>query len=271
MDNIVALKLNCYKGFSFEEAIEGVKRSGFKYVEIMASPNNSSGISRFASFSELTHYKQRFKEENIIPIGLGGHTDIMDENIYEDFINNIRLAKFFECKYMISSIGGNNHKTEDIVNSINKLIPELESNDINLTIEIHGNYHDGKTLKEICDLVNSKRVGINYDAANAVFYGNISNEELLSDMEYSINNISYMHLKDKSGLKNEWNFPALGKGWMPLINELELLNKHHNNCPLSVEIEFTKEGVKDIKEVHQATLDSMKYLKSLNLFQSLNN
>ena len=43
-----------------------------------------------------------------------------------------------------------------------------------LVLEIHGDHGDGKILKEITALVGSPRVKINYDTANAVFYGGVN-------------------------------------------------------------------------------------------------
>ena len=74
-----------------------------------------------------------------------------------------------------------------------------------------------------------------------------------------------MHIKDKSGAQKEWNFPSLGKGSVDFPRILEMLNKAHNNCPLSVEIEFTKAGPKDLAEVNQAMRDSFNYLQGLKL------
>ena len=74
-----------------------------------------------------------------------------------------------------------------------------------------------------------------------------------------------MHLKDKLGPLDEWNFPALGSGYVPfkkIFNELE--NKN-NNTTLTVEIEFTDKGVNNVEEVEQALIDSANYLKSIGV------
>ena len=150
---------------------------------------------------------------------------------------------------------------EVVVEHINRFIPYLEEYDITLVIELHGNHCTGKILNNIVRLCNSNRIKINYDTANAIFYANFSNEELLNDIEQHIDLINYFHIKDKLGEKNEWNFPALGKGYVPFKEIFNILNKHNNNSLLCAEIEFTKDGPKDIEEINQAVLDSAKYLK----------
>ena len=41
----------------------------------------------------------------------------------------------------------------------------------------------------------------------------------------------------------------------------ELLKKEGNNCPFSVEIEFTQAGPKDLAEINRAVKTSAEYLK----------
>lgn len=271
MNNLICIKTNCYKGFGLDEMLEGIKKAGFKYLELSATPGNSSGISRFEPFNKLCEIREKIKNKGLIPLSLGGHVNIMDENNLEDFVNNIRLAKFFGCKYIVTSVGDAHKHEEEIVQNevvaenLKTFIPYLEEYDINLVIELHGKHCNGTILSDICKLTNSKRVSINYDTGNAIFYGLFNNDELIKDIEDHIDFISYMHVKDKLGEKQEWNFPALGKGYVPLKEIFDVLDKHHNESVLSVEIEFTPSGVKDIDEVNQALIDSIDYLKSLNM------
>jgi sugar phosphate isomerase/epimerase len=74
-----------------------------------------------------------------------------------------------------------------------------------------------------------------------------------------------MHIKDKIGGFKEWNFPALGKGHVDFPGIFKLLDEAANDCPLSIEIEFTDAGSKDLNEVNQAVLDSYNYLKNLGM------
>jgi len=267
MKNIIALKTNCFKGYSLDEMIIGIKEAGYKYLELSATPNNSSGISRFQDFSKLCEIKEKLYNNQLIPISLGGHTNIMDEELKNDFINNIKLAHFFNCKYIVTSVGDPHIKEEEIVkdeivaNNIKFFIPYLDKYDINLVIELHGNHYSAEIVSKILNLVNNQRIKINYDTGNAVFYGLFSNEELLNDFSNHIDEIGYMHLKDKLGKKNEWNFPALGDGYIPFKDIFKTLKENNNYSPLSVEIEFTKEGPKNIEEINTAIKKSAIFLK----------
>jgi hypothetical protein len=40
------------------------------------------------------------------------------------------------------------------------------------------------------------------------------------------------------------------------------LSENKNQCPFSIEIEFTQEGPKDLEEINRAVKDSYDYLKA---------
>ena len=83
------------------------------------------------------------------------------------------------------------------------------------------------------------------------------------DLEASADWVRYVHIKDKAGEEKEWSFPALGKGYVDFPALLRVLDEHDNPSPLSIEIEFTQQGARDLDEVNQAVRDSAQYLISL--------
>ena len=267
MKNIVCVKINCYKGFSYEDTLDGIKKAGFKYLELSTSNGNSLNMCQDMSQEDIDKLKKDLNERGLQAIAIGGNSYLMDDDTTK-IIKNIKLAKEFNCKYIDVTVYNARNDSEaitsdeDIVNHIKAYIPYLEENNLDLVIELHGQYSTGNKISNILKLVNNNHVHINYDTGNALFWGNLNVEEMLIDFNNNINNISFMHLKDKLGAINEWNFPAIGKGYIPF----EIIFKElSENITLAVEIEFTAAGVKDVNEVHQALIDSATYLKSLGL------
>lgn len=268
MNRIIAVNSNTYHGYSIEDAIDGIKKAGFRYVELTATKGWTEHVFPNMTFERLCKIKDELKNNNLIPFSMSGHCNLMDRERLEDFILNIKLAAFFGCDYIISSIGEAHLKDrteisdEEVAEHIREIVPFLQEYDLQLGIENHGKHGTGKQLKKIVELVDSPNVMINYDTANAIFYGNVNLEE---DIVSSIDKIGYIHLKDKAGAYNEWNFPALGQGYIDFKMIMEKLEQTNNNCPLSIEIEFTSEGAKSLDEINKAVKDSYDYLKSIGL------
>jgi sugar phosphate isomerase/epimerase len=146
-----------------------------------------------------------------------------------------------------------------VAEHIKGFLPYLEKYDMILVLEVHGDHGTGMILKEIANLVGSNRVLVNYDTANAIFYGDV---DVVKDFGDCLDKVGYVHLKEKAAGRQEWDFPALGKGYVPFPEVFDLLEKAGNASPFSIEIEFTAAGPKDLAEINQAVADSAAYLKA---------
>lgn len=268
MKRIIAVNSNCYHGFTIEEAIEGISAAGFQYIELTATKGWTEHVFPTMTFAYLCSVKDRLKAAGIIPFSMSGHTNLMDLDRLDDFVANLRLANFFGCDYIVSSIGEAHLKdkakssNETVAENICSLLPYLEEYNLKLVLENHGEHSTGQMLKGIVERVNSPRVLINYDTANVVFY---ANTDATDDIPTCIDKIGYLHIKDKAGGRQEWNFPALGQGYVNFPKILSMLNEAGNNSPFSIEIEFTQAGPKDLAEVNSAVRESYQYLKGLGL------
>lgn len=268
MKNIIAVNSNTYHGYSLEQAITGIKQAGFDYIELTATKGWTEHVFPTMSLNQLYKIKEKLQKAELTPISLSGHTNLMDKQRLPDFIDNIRLAAFFDSKYIISSIGEAHLEdqaeasNQQVAENIKKIIPYLEKYNLILGLENHGKHASAEHLKEIVDLINSKQVVINYDTANAIFYGDVN---LTEDLKGSVEKIGHIHLKDKAGAQDEWNFPAIGKGHLDFAEIFKILEVNNNQSPLSIEIEFTEAGPADLAAVNQAVKDSYQYLKELGL------
>ena len=262
---IIAVNSNCYHGYPIAAALEGIAAAGFHYVELTATKGWTEHVFPDQSFATLCAVQDKLKELDLIPFAMSGHCNLMDAARLPDFVMNMRLARFFGCDYIVSSIGEahleDNAKAgnELLAQNIRGLVPKLEEYGLTLVLELHGEHATGTIMKEIVDLVGSDRVKINYDTANCVFYGNV---DAADDVDTCMGDIAYLHLKDKAGARNAWDFPALGKGYVDFPTIFAKLEAAHNNAPFSVEIEFTQAGPKDLDEINAAVRDSADYLKA---------
>ncbi|MDD3334184.1 MAG: sugar phosphate isomerase/epimerase [Eubacteriales bacterium] len=267
MKRIIGVNSNCYHGFSIEEAIDGIRAAGFHYIELTATKGWTEHVFPNLSFERLLTIQDELNAAGLKPFSMSGHCNLMDQERIGDFVKNMRLASFFGCDYLVSSIGEAHLKDQatadnaEVAKHIATLVPMLERYGLTLVLETHGHDHGtGKVLADIVGRVGSQKVKINYDTANVIFYGHVNPCE---DLAECIQDVGYLHLKDKAGEEAEWNFPALGKGNIDFPKLFTLLDTAENKSPFSIEIEFTQAGPKSLAEVHQAVKDSGDYLRSL--------
>jgi L-ribulose-5-phosphate 3-epimerase len=274
MKDIIAVSTNTYHGFGVDEALEGIAAAGFKYVELTAVRGWTAHIMPDMPAEELDRIYRKMKSLGLSCIALSGHCNLTDESRLNDFQDNMGLARRFGASYIISSTGeahfGKDEAfTDDVlIENIKKLLPDLEKYELKLGIEVHGEYGTGEAVARIVKGVGSERVGVNFDTANVVFYGG---KHPMDDLPNCLTELNYVHLKDKVGLNNTWNFPAVGKGDLDLKNLIKSLRERGKHIPLSIEIEFTadftmREKVPgDLETANQAVRDSFDYLHANGL------
>lgn len=158
---IIGVNSNCYHGYSIEEALEGIAAAGFHYVELTATKGWTEHVFPNQSFEKLCAVKDKMDELGLVPFSLSGHCNLMDAQRLPDFVMNMRLANFFGCEYIVSSIGEAHLKdnakagNELLAQNIRSLVPSLEKYGLTLVLELHGEHATGTIMKEIVDLVGS--------------------------------------------------------------------------------------------------------------------
>lgn len=271
MKRIVAVSTNTYHDFSVDEALEGIAKAGFKYVELTAVRGWTEHIMPDQDEAQLLHVEAKLRELGLTCIALSGHCNLTDADRLNDFRANMALARRFGAKWIISSTGEahfgvDERFTDDVlIGNIKALVPDLERCDLKLGIEVHGEYGTGEKILNIVKGVGSDRVGINYDTANVVFYGGkVPNEEIKTCFE----GVNFVHLKDKVGLDNGWNFPAVGAGDLDLVGFIRYMEEKGYAGPLSIEIEYTADFTMNAKKpgdleiANRAVRDSFDFLRA---------
>lgn len=266
MDRIIAINSNTYHGFSLEDAVRGISDAGFRYIELTATRGWTEHVFPDQPLRRLLRVQDMLKDAGLIPFAMSGHTNLADPERTTDFLDNIRMADFFGCRYIVSSIGEAHLKdrcsagADDTARCIAAFVPELEAREMTLVLETHGKEHGtGKILADIVARVGSERVRINYDTANVIFYGRVDPAE---DLAACVRDVAFLHIKDKAGPDDTWDFPAPGRGRVDFDRIFSVLRQAGNDSPFSVEIEFTPEGPGSLEQVHQAVRDSADFFRT---------
>ena len=266
MNQIIAINSNTYHGFSLEEAVRGIADAGFRYIELTATQGWTEHVFPDQPLRRLLRVQDMLSDAGLVPIAMSGHINLTDPARARDFRDNIRMAGFFGCRYIVSSIGEAHLKDRHTADAdatarcVAAFLPELEARDMTLVLETHGRDHGtGRVLADIVARIGSPRVRINYDTANVIFYGGVDPVE---DLKACVQDVAYLHIKDKAGPDDVWDFPAPGKGRVDFGGIFEVLRQAGNDSPFSVEIEFTPEGPGSLQRVDQAVRDSAAFFRA---------
>ncbi|MFA6890541.1 MAG: sugar phosphate isomerase/epimerase family protein [Sphaerochaetaceae bacterium] len=264
-ERIIAVNSNTYHGFGIEQAIAGIADAGFHAIELTATKGWTEHVFPTMSFHELCRIQDLLSDKNLSVVAMSGHCNLMDSRRVPDFVDNIKLAHFFGTQTIVSSVGEahpkdrTNGTESSLLANISTFLPLLETYGMRLVLETHGSAGTGAAIDKLVKDIASPLVGIAYDTANVIYYGGVKD---LSDLASCIDDVRYLHVKDKAGSPETWNFPALGKGYVDFPGVFALLDENNNDAPLSVEIEFT-DAPRSLKTVDDAVRDSATYLKNL--------
>jgi sugar phosphate isomerase/epimerase len=267
MADRLAVSTNTYHSYSFEEALKGIAGAGFTSVELSSVPGWTEHITRDASDSELEAINRQVRDAGLDAISLSGHSDLASDAGIEAFRRAIHICRQLNIPYLTTSTGGHDDASAGSVEDQRReflarfgpLADEAAEGGITICIETHGGLSaTGELAAELVRQIDKPNVGINYDTANVIFYGKVRPEE---DIKVAAPYITHMHLKDKAGGDQEWNFPAIGTGNVDFASIFRTLEGVGFHGPVSVELEFQGEPWPPLEEVNQALATSHAFIR----------
>ncbi|MCF8566696.1 sugar phosphate isomerase/epimerase [Alicyclobacillus tolerans] len=258
------LSLNSYHGFSTEDALAGAAKAGFKAVELCAVYGWTENLHYQMSDSELKKVLEQMADLGLSPVALSGHQELPQTDGISVFLKNMELAHRAGIPLIVTGVGEVQSASQEaqLFENLGKVAAKAEELNLQVGLEIHGNYlATGVKGNEIVQRVGSQRVRLNYDTGNVIFYGDVSP---LVDLPRCLQNVLYVHLKDKKGGKGVWNFPAIGDGELSIESIRDVVKQAQYNGPVSIELEFTGEGNETLEDVNTAVEKSLKYMTSID-------
>jgi sugar phosphate isomerase/epimerase len=267
MADRLAVSTNSYHSYSLEEALAGIAAAGFTSVELSSVPDWTEHVVRDANDAELQRVASLLREHGLDAVSLSGHSDFASEAGKESFRQALGIARALGIRYVTTSTGGHDASSEGTLEEqraaflglIRPLADEAEADGIQICLETHGGVSaTGEMAAQLVREIDRPNVGINYDTANVIFYGNVRPE---TDIVHAVPYITHLHIKDQVGGAGVWNFPAIGIGEVdfgPIFAELE---KVGFAGPCSIELEFQGEPWPPLGDVEAALASSRTFLR----------
>jgi len=264
MKSVLSCSTNSYHGFSLEQALAGISAAGLKAVEIAAVPGYTEHVvPEQLNEKGLAALKEQLARLGLTVSSLSGHVDLTTETGLEQLKRRIKFARELGVG-IVNTFAGHTvskEKEEAFFANIAAAADVASRQGVILAVETHGGIMGRSSdCRRTMERINHPNVGINYDPANVIFYTGDRPEQTIDPL---LPFIRHVHLKDKIGGKDEWNFPALGTGTVDFECLLGKLLGFGYTGPLSIEIEFTSEGAANPETVDRAVADSYRYITEL--------
>lgn len=266
MQNILAGHTNSYHTYNLDEALNGIAKAGFKYVELSAVKGWTEHVPLDASDAQIAEIKARLARLGLTPSSLSGHSDLTTAEGVVVGKQAVDLCQKFGLTLMNTAIGGHYSEDEDkgaFMGHIHELADYAAERGITIGLEVHGDIMaTGKMSIPLMQEIGRENVGINYDTANCVFYGGV---QAVDELREVVPYLVHVHLKDKIGGARVWNFPGVGEGEVDFAAILKILAEEGYTGPTSVEIEFSGEPWPTLAEVDRSMAVSYQTLSKLGL------
>lgn len=262
MFSFFAVSTNTYHDFSLHEALSGIARAGFRFVE-MACVRDWTNHFDFesASLADIEELKRLLRSFGLEVVSLSAHSDLASPEGVTYLRKALRFAKNLGAQVVNTGTVESVTQKDVLLRHLEVLAHDAEKTEVRIGLEIHGDFlRSGQVASLLMEEVRSPFVGINYDTGNAVYYGDVRPEE---DIKACLPHIVHLHLKDKRGGYKVWDFPPLGEGTVDFPTIFALLEGAQKDVPLSVEIEFQGRFDHPREFVDEAVQKSFDYLSRI--------
>ena len=239
----LSLVTNLCKGYTLLEALDISKEAGFTFVELASI----LGMCEHFTPSQLD---DEFIENTILELkdrglschAVSGHVDLTIDDQCDDFIKKIEFASRIGAK-IINTNSGPQNRLDEFYKNMRRVIAAAERYEVIIGLESHGDIiNTAKESIKVFKYFNHPLVRFNYDTGNTFFYNNGS-IKIEEDILYSLEYLSYIHLKDIRIRGNQVNYCALGEGDINLKAVINSISSNLPTIPCGMEIPVHVKGV----------------------------
>jgi L-ribulose-5-phosphate 3-epimerase len=263
MTNPLAGHTNTYHTYSFDDALAGIAAAGYRHVELSAVPGWTEHVDLDA---DPGHVRRKLDDYGLSPVSLSAHSDLTTREGLEHGIKGIHWASDFGIPVVNTAVGGHQSADESeaaFLANVGELSHAAEDAGVVVALEIHGDIMASSDVTiPLLEKIGRESIKVNYDTANVEFY---SGQKAVDDLPKITPYLAHVHLKDTTGGKGNWNFPALGTGTVDFARVLLILDEAGYAGPLSVELEFQGEPWPPLHEVTDSMRRSYEHLSGLGL------
>ena len=254
---------NSYHTYGFDQALAGIAGAGFKGVELSAVPGWTEHVDLD---DDPAAVRRKVESHGLEAVSISGHSDLTTREGLEHGIKAVRWAAAYGLPVMNTAVGGHQSADENeaaFLGNVGELADVAEAEGVVVALEIHGDIMASSDVTlPLLEKIGRDSVKVNYDTANVEYY---SGDLAVDDLPKITGDLAHVHLKDTTGGKGNWNFPAIGDGHVDFGRVIEILRNAGYTGPISVEIEFQGEPWPSLEDVNAAMKRSYDHLAALGV------
>jgi L-ribulose-5-phosphate 3-epimerase len=264
MKNNLGCTTNTYCKFSLERSLDGIAKCGLKHVELSAIPIHAEHVTpEQMSEADYGALQKKLADRGLEAVSVSAHCDPGQAGNLDLIRNRISLAKKVGAQF-VNTVAGHpqtDDQWQQWRTDMRKLGDFAKEHGVMLCLETHGPVV-GKSAdaRRAIEMIGHPNVRMNYDPANLIYY---VGERPETDIQGVISLISHIHIKDKIGGKEVWNFPAVGTGTIDFVKVLGPLFAAGYAGPLNFELEFTPDSTLTADEIDAALAQSVAHIRKL--------
>ncbi len=249
--------------YSLEEALRGLAAAGFRNVEIGAVKGFLEHLD--PDDPDVDACRRLLAEHGLACVSMSGHAQLHTDEGKRRLTNVLRAGRELGIR-VLNTFTGDAETPEEIETfktNVREIADEAEQAGIRLCIETDSNLLPTAEIgRRILDEIDRPWVQFNYDPGNVVYYTGAVPEQ---DIEFALDRLGHVHLKDQRGGKGVADFPPLGDGDVDIPYLLRRLKETGFSGPVSMEIEFTNYEWPDWEGCVEAAKRSKAYWDGLEV------
>jgi sugar phosphate isomerase/epimerase len=249
--------------YSLEEALRGLAAAGFRNVEIGAVKGFLEHLD--PDDPDVDGCRRLLAEHGLACVSMSGHAQLHTDEGKRRLTNVLRAGRELGIR-VLNTFTGDAETPEEVETfkaNVREIADEAEQAGIRLCLETDSNLLPTAEIgRRILDEIGRPWVQFNYDPGNVVYYTGAVPEQ---DIEFALDRLGHVHLKDQRGGKGVADFPPLGDGEVDIPHLLRRLKETGFSGPVSMEIEFTNYEWPDWEGCVEAATRSKAYWDGLEV------
>jgi L-ribulose-5-phosphate 3-epimerase len=249
--------------YTLEEALRGLAEAGFANVEIGAVKGFLEHLDPDAP--DVDGCRRLLAEHGLTCVSMSGHAPLHQEIGRRRLTNVLHAGRELGIQ-VLNTFTGDAESPEEVEAfkaNVREIADEAQAAGIRLCIETDSNLLPTAEIgRRILEEIGHEWVQFNYDPGNVRYYTGAVPEQ---DIEFALDRLGHVHLKDQRGGKDAKDFPPLGEGEVDIPHILRRLADTGFSGPVSMEIEFTDYQWPPWEECVAAARRSKEYWDGLGI------